>query len=203
MSYIVATYFDKDAWKSYGLNWVRHAKSESLTGYIIGIDLPQEAIDKINELGFVHLPLISKYQIRGDAFFTLLQKLEKNQRCLWTNPHVLPRAGIESKVDLLCGISNSSVENLTVGVVNLYYIAAMIKSLNESIFKKHGAFLASDYILGTYDFWNGYVGCRNYLHEKQYLESFSVSDDLVLNFFMAFANSFSCEIQSYPLKEAA
>jgi len=47
MSYIVATYFDKEAWKSCGLNWIRHAKSESLTGYVIGIDLPKEAIDKI------------------------------------------------------------------------------------------------------------------------------------------------------------
>lgn len=203
MSYFVATSFDSDSWESHGLNWVRHAKSESLKAYVIGNNLKQAAIDKIAELGFTHLPLIEKYKIRGDAFYTLLQKLEKNQYCMWTNHLLLPIKGFECKADLVCATTQIDANFLTTGVVNLYDRAAMIQSLNESIFKKYNGYLSSEYILGTYDFWNGYVGCQTYLHERQYLDLSPTSDDLVLNFFMAFANPLSCEIKKYPNKEAA
>ena len=115
----------------------------------------------------------------------------------------MPRADIEANVDLVCGISDFGAEYLTSSVVNLYDRAAMIQSLNESIRQKHGGFLSSEYILGTHDFWNGFVGCQTYLHERQYIDANPTSDDLILNFFVAFANSISCKVEKYPTKEAA
>lgn len=203
MSYIVATGFDQNAWDKYGLNWVRHAKSESLEAIIVGDGLSSPALDKINELGFQYLNVKSGFNIKCNFYYTLLQKLQQGQRCLWTIPAILPRAQIETSVDLVCGISDFGAEYLTSSVVNLYDRAAMIQSLNESIRQKHGGFLSSEYILGTYDFWNGFVGCQTYLHERQYIDANQTSDDLILNFFVAFANSISCKIEKYPAKEAA
>lgn len=204
MKYVVATAFDSESWDSHGLNWIRHAKSESLNALILGKNLKKSSVDKISELGFTHIPVIEKYNNNADVFYTLVRNLEKDQQCMWIKPSLLPVQGIESKSDLTCGISQVEVQFMTTGVVNLYDRAAMVQSLNESIKKKYNGFLSSEYILGTYDFWNGYAGCQTYLHEKQYLDSSPISDDLVLNFFMAFANLLSCEIKPYPKgKEAA
>ena len=203
MSYIVATGFNQSTWEKYGLNWIRFANSESLKAVIVGDELTGAAVDKIHELGFVHLPVQPKFNIKSNFYYTLLQKLEKNQRCLWTIPSILPKSEIQTDVDLVCGVSDFAAEYLTSGVVNLYDRAAMIQSLNEKIWQKHGGFLSSEYILGTFDFWNGFVGCQTYLHERQYLDSNATSDDLIINFFVAFTNSISCKIQKYPTKEAA
>ena len=203
MSYIAASGFDAATWERFGLNWVRHAKSESLDAIIVGNQIPASAVDKIGELGFIHLPIAPRFNLKHNAFWTLLQSLQKGQRCLWTAPSLLPRAGIEAKSDLVCGLSDLNAEYLTSSVVNLYDRAAMIKSLNDSVLSRHGAFLSCDYVLGTFDFWNGFVGCQTYLHEKRYIDAAATSDDLVLNFFVAFANHISCETQKYPAREAA
>lgn len=203
MSYIVASSFDAATWDRHGLNWVRHAKSESLDAIVVGNDIPGSAVDKIAELGFRHLPIQPKFNLRHNAFWTLLQSLEKGQRCLWTKPSLLPKAGIEASTDLVCGISDHNAEHLTSSVVNLHDRAAMIQSLNDAILARHGAFLSSDYVLGTFDFWHGFVGCQTYLHARQYVDAMSTSDDLVLNFFVAFTNSISCKIDKYPTREAA
>lgn len=199
MSYSVATYFDQESWAKSGLNWLRNATSANLSGYVVGKDLNQQSIDKITELEFVHLPVINKFKKDNNVFFTLLQILQKNQRCLWVQNNILPRSEIKVDTDLICGSSELELSSLVLPVVNLYDRAAIIESLHESIQKKHGKLLSSKYMLGTYDFWNGFVGCRAYLLEKEYLQQHDNSDDLVLNFFIAFTNSTSVEIKGYDL----
>jgi hypothetical protein len=198
MSYVVATSFNLESWDKYGLNWLRQAKSCSLNGYIIGVDISEQAIKKIQELEFVYLPMEEKHRVRGDVFTTLAKNLPREKRCLWTNPYILPKPNIETKADLLCGTEDVSAESLTVSVYNLYDRAAMIESLNEKIKSEHKAFLSSEYMLGTYDFWNGFSSCQNYLYDKEYLDTTIFADDLILNFFVAFANSLSVEIRKYP-----
>lgn len=195
MSYVASTFFDADTWNKFGLNWVRSAKSASLDCLIIGDELPEEAISKINELKFRHVPIIKKFKNKCNIEYTLIQNLDKNTRCLWTKPEILPKSGIVTNSDLVCGYTNLVVQDLASAVINLYDRAAMIESLNEQIQKVHGRFLSSDFMLGTYDFWNGFFGCKAYLFGKKYLENNGQIDDLVLNFFVAFANSLSLEIK--------
>ena len=205
MSYIVSTFFNEDSWNKFGLNWVRNAKSASLDALIIGKDLPEEAITKIAELNFRYIPVLNKFKTDCNVDYTLVQNLEKNQRCLWTQPEILPKAGIYSintssddgESDLICGLSSFNVQDLTQSVVNLYDRAAMIESLKQKIEHVHGKYLSSDYMLGTYDFWNGFFGCKAYLFERGYLQGSVKINDLVLNFFVSFANSFSLQIKDY------
>ena len=75
-----ATSFNQDSWNAHGLKWLRNAKSNSLDGIIVGENLNEIATDKIAELGFIHAPLIQKFNVKGDIFYTLLQNIQKNQR---------------------------------------------------------------------------------------------------------------------------
>jgi len=47
MNYSAATCFDEKDWNKYGLNWLRAARSNSMTGFVVGIDLPEQAVAKI------------------------------------------------------------------------------------------------------------------------------------------------------------
>jgi hypothetical protein len=194
MNYLVSTYFDETSWQEYGLNWVRNAKSESLEALIIGKNLPEDAIQKIHELNYKYIPLIEKFKSDSNVMYTLVHHLPKGSRCLWTNPDILPKSGLETNADLLCSSTSNTIYQLADSVVNLYDRAAMIESLKENIHKKHNCFLSSDFMLGTNDFYHGFAGCRSYLLGKGYLNGSKFNNDLVLNFFVAFANSCSVEV---------
>jgi hypothetical protein len=197
MNYIVSTFFDEEDWNKFGLNWVRNAKSASLDAIIIGKDLPEDAIAKIAELNFLYFPVLDKFKKNCNAMHTLVCNLPKNSRCLWTKPEILPKAGIIGEADLICGLSESPISKIVSSVINLYDRAAMIESLSQHIESVHNKYLSANYMLGTTDFWNGFFGCKSYLHERGYLVENSEDDDLVLNFFVAFAHSFSVEIKDY------
>ena len=197
MNYIASTFFDEEEWNKNGLNWVRHAKSASLNAIIIGKNLPDDAIEKINELNFTYVPLIEKFKTDNNVMYTLVHSLPKASRCLWTNPDVTPKAGLETQADLLCGTTKTSVYQIAESVVNLHDRAAMIESLRENIYKTHNCYLSSSYMLGTTDFYYGFAGCRAYLFGKGYLNGNKYSNDLVLNFFVAFVNSYSVEVRDY------
>lgn len=197
MTYIASTFLDEKSWDRHGLNWLRSAKSESLDALIIGKDLPDSALEKIRELNFRYVAVENKFKSDCNFHYALSRNLEKGQRCLWTRPDLLPKAGIESDVDVVCGCSNVNLNDLASPVVNLYDRAAMMQSLKQNIEKVHGKYLSSNFMLGTYDFWNGVFGCRAYLFEKGYLQGSGHSDDLVLNFFVAFANSISLQVKNY------
>jgi len=197
MNYSAATCFDEKDWNKYGLNWLRAARSNSMTGFVVGIDLPEQAVAKIGELNFTHLPIVRKYNFKCDLFYTLLQALDRDSFCLWTENNLLPRHDLEPKFDACCQLSEYTAYAITSPVINLHDRAAMISSLEEQIQKVHGSMLSTRYILGSYNFWNGFLGCQSYLYQKQYLDSNMPCDDLILNFFMAFANSVSLEIKKY------
>ena len=138
MNYIASTFFDADSWSKFGLNWVRSAKSASLETIVIGDDLSEDVIAKIKELNYRYVSVIKKFKTDCNVMYTLVQNLDKNSRCLWTKPDILPKSGLETNCDLLCGYSNQSVQDLADPVVNLYDRAAMIESLREQVGKKHG-----------------------------------------------------------------
>lgn len=197
MNYFAATSFDKNTWGKYGLNWLRTARSNSMKGFIVGEDLTEDAVNKISELGFTHLPVNKKYNCRCDIQYTFLKSLPTDAYCLWTENNILPKNNLETKMDICCDVSKYTAYEITAPVVNLHDRAAMIHSLEDMIQKHHGAMLSSAYLLGSYNFWNGYVGCQTYLYQKEYLDINVPAEDLILNFFMAFANSISLEIKNY------
>ena len=197
MNYLVSTFLDEESWEKFGLNWLRSAKSASLQALIIGKNLPEVAQQKIQELNYKFVPVENKFKTDCNFHYTLSRNLEKGQRCLWTRPDLLPKAGFETDADVTCSYSNININDLVSPVINLYDRAAMIQSLQQNIEKIHGKYLSSNYMLGTSDFWNGLFGCRAYLFERGYLQGSGHSDDLVLNFFIVFANSFSVEVKNY------
>ena len=58
MTYSVATHFDQPTWDRFGANWLRTAKSQKLTGFIVGMNLSADAQVKILDFGFVYHPMI-------------------------------------------------------------------------------------------------------------------------------------------------
>lgn len=197
MNYIASTFFDEEKWDRFGLNWIRSAKSASLEALIIGSNLPESAQIKIKEYNYKLVPVENKFKTDCNFHYTLVKSLQKGQRCLWTKPDLLPKAGFETDADIFCSHSDISINDLVSPVINLYDRAAMVVSLQNNLEKKYGKYLSSNFMLGTSDFWNGIFGCRAYLFEKGYLQGSGHSDDLVLNFFVVFANSFSLEVKNY------
>ena len=92
MSYIAATYLDKDSWPKFGINWMRKAKSVGLTGFVIGEELPEESHQKTKDLGFEIVPLEKKFGDDRDRYHALVGAL-KGRRCLFTRPEIDPRGG--------------------------------------------------------------------------------------------------------------
>lgn len=200
MEYKVATYLNPETWTKHGLNWVRTAKSLGLKGDIVGTDLPQEAVDKIRQLGFDYIPLVGS-QRKVEVFDAFAVRIKPNERVLWCHPDI-PPSRMDGEADVICGGGISDVFVLTECVLNLYDRAAMIDSLEDRILKKYNTLLSSRYILGTSDFWNGYVGCQRYMESRHYFEPNATTEDLVLNFFVAFANTLTVKVNTDELSAA-
>jgi len=197
MDYKVATYFSSENWESQGLNWLRTAKSLSLTGYIIGYNLSEEATSKISQLGFICLPLKEDENNRVKIFQKFISQLKPQERCMWLTPSLLPKANFETESDLVCELTKSDIFNLTEPVTNLYDRAAMIESLREKIEKKYSGYFSTRYVLATSEFWHGFLGCLQYMQEKSYFDANTSTEELILNFFTAFANRFTVEVKDY------
>ena len=105
MDYKVVTYFGSDNWEAQGLNWLRIAKSLSLTGYIVGYNLGEEAVSKITQLGFIHLPLSEEENNRVKVFQKFISQLKPKERCMWLNPSLLPKANFDTQADLVCELT--------------------------------------------------------------------------------------------------
>lgn len=194
MNQKVATYLNPETWTKYGLNWIRTAKSLGLAGTVVGSDLPTEAVDKIRQLGLDHVS-VSGTQRKVDVFDVFISKMKPDERVLWCHPDILP-SRMNGTADVVCGGGLTDVMSLTECVLNLYDRAAMIDSLEERILKKYNTLLNSRYILGTSDFWNGYVGCQQYMLSRHYFDPVAATEDLVLNFFVAFATTLTVEVKT-------
>jgi len=79
MNYIASTFFDEEEWNKNGLNWVRHAKSASLNAIIIGKNLPDDAIEKINDLlyGKASEAMGTYKQVVANTFFNTEEDYEE------------------------------------------------------------------------------------------------------------------------------
>jgi hypothetical protein len=194
MSYIAATYLDSSTWAA-GINWMRKAKSAGLTGFILGNYLPEEATAKAKELGFKLIPIINKFGDGRDLHYTLAENIKKGQRCLFTYPDVAPKGGLSEARDATCSREKvlDSLEIAT-SVANLQNRANTVKLLREKVEGVYKGLLSPRYVLGTWDFWNGFAAFQNYLHEKKYLDHRHAYNELVLNLYVALAGSVSLEI---------
>lgn len=195
MNYIAATYFDDKTWPKYGLNWLRSAKSAKLTGLIIGTDLPEEATSKAAELGFKVVPLEKKGGTELDRYSTLAAHLEKGQRCLFTQPDVLPKGGFSVGRDVFCERGKMACIDVVSPIRNLFDRAKAAKEIYYAVQKPNNGLLSSRFMLATWDFWIAFLGFQTYLHERGYLDPRPPYDVLMLNYFMAsVGKSFSLEI---------
>jgi hypothetical protein len=192
MDYKVVTYLNPESWTKNGLSWLRMAKSLGLKGHVVGNDLSEEAVDKIRQMGFEHIPLIGP-QRKVEVFDAFVNHIKPSERVLWCHSDIPPRP-VDGGADVICGSNQSSVYDLTECVLNLYDRAAMVDSLEERIFKKYNTLLSTRWIEGSSDFWYGYVGCQRYMESRNYFEPHAVAEDLVLNFFLAFANKLTIKL---------
>lgn len=194
MSYIAATYLDQNTWTT-GVNWMRKAKSAGLTGFVLGSRLSEEATAKAKELGFKVIPLAVKYGDGRDIHYNLANNLKKGQRCLFTYPDATPKGGIPEERDVTCSREKvlDAVEVVT-PIANLHDRAKVVKLLRGKIETVYKGLLSPSYVLGTWDFWNGYTAFQNYLHDRNYLDARLAYNELTLNLYIALAGSVSLEI---------
>lgn len=198
--YKVACHFDKSSWLKHGVEWLRQAKAQSLSGFIVGSGLGDDAKAKIEDFGFESFMLGESLSNRYDIFSPFVKRLSPKDRCLWIQPNMKPLAGIASESDLLCGPSDTPMEVISGVVVNFHDRVAIMDSLETRVKSVYKTLLSTKYILGSYDFWVGYLGCQTYLGERNYFNQVWPAEDLVLNFFVAFGNSFSVQVRGYPDK---
>lgn len=187
MKYIAVTHFDKETWAKYGLNWLRKAKSEGLKGYILGTDLPEEAPAKANELGFTAVPVVGPTGAYLDRYHTLASVLKEGQRCLLTWPTVLPKGGLSDARDVLCGTEKKlNVVEIVAPVKNLYNRAKVVRDIRDKIITTHHSLLSPRCVLGTWDFWNEFLGFQSYLYERDYVDlRLPYNEELLLNLYLA------------------
>ena len=174
--YIAATQMNREQWKNYGIHWLRSAKSEGLTGFIIGKDLPSDAEEKSKKLGFDIA--ISN----NDKYISLVENL-KGRNCLLTQPNVMPKGNLIESKDLICEKDDSDVLQIISPVKNLYDRAKVYKLLNKRLF------FSNNFILGTCNFWHDYLAFLVLLHEKKYLDRNSDYDKFALNLYVFFTES--------------
>jgi hypothetical protein len=202
MSYIAATHFDAKSWAKSGHNWLRKAKSAGLTGYVLGTDLPAEASEKAQELGFQVVPVSGATGTDLDRYHTLASVLTEGQRCLFTRPDVLPKGGLSEAKDVLCGTEKMANPTEIVNPIrSLYDRAKVMRLIGEKFTVTTHGILSPRSVLGTWDFWNGFYGFQSYLHERNYVDRRPPYDELMLNLYLAFV-SFSLEIDNGSCTEA-
>ena len=178
MTYSVATHFDQPTWDRFGVNWLRKAKSEKLTGFIVGMNLSDEAKIKILDFGFVYYPMVlNRLQIPDLC----------NHCCLLTNFDEIPKAGLPEDADVVCSIDKSiSALDIVSPIVNLPNRAKAVRLIQEKVEKIHGGILSTKYILGSVDFWAGFSGFQTYIRNQTYLEDNFILDDLLFNLYLSF-----------------
>lgn len=188
---IVATYFDDQSWD---VNWLRKAKSASLTGFVIGKNLSEEAVLKIQELGFQSVSLISKYNNILDRHYTLVANLQKGQNCLFVDPSVqLIEKEVES--DVACCIDEKlNLLEVSMPVSNLQRRAEAFNLIREKIQNKHNGLFSPKCIYGTFEFWNQFLGFQNYLISQNYIDRYDTCQELFLNLYLATNKNISWEI---------
>ena len=190
MSYIAVTHLNKDTWAK-GINWMRKAKSVGLTGFVIGSELPEEAEAKTKELGFRVVPAVTGQSLHS----VLADNIKKGQRCLFSTCESSPKGGLSEARDATCNREKSlEAMEIVSPIRNLQNRAKSVWLLRDKIEKVHKGLLSSQQVLGTWDFWCGLAAFQNYLYQKNYLDRGTADSTLILNLYVALAESVSLEI---------
>ena len=192
---VIATYFDKESWTKKGVDWLRKAKSIGLKGFIIGDNLPVEAEAKAKSLGFDLVNIIVKFNDERDIYCTIAETLEKGERCLFMNSDLSPRGGISEEKDVNCSLDSSlNLRDIVSSIRNLKQRAKSVKLIEEKVENVFNGLLSTKFILGTWDFWNGFAAFHNYLQEQSYLDRRTACDELSFNLYIALTDSITTEI---------
>lgn len=191
MSYQVTTFFDNQLYEKYGLNWLRQTKSLGLYGFVMFRNLKLEAVDKINELGFSAVPVKHNLGDDRDYILTIIDTLEREKKCLFVRPEVIPESGLSEDKDLICREDeNLNIYDLVNPINNLQQRTKAIQQIRH---KLGGSYLSSKHVLASWEFWVKYSGFQNLLFEKKCLNYFD--SDLTLNLYYSLVEPFSSEIQ--------
>lgn len=191
MSYTFATYFDDEIWEKNGVNWCRKTKSVGLYGFVMHRNLSEDAINKIEELGFSATKINSDHNDDRDLFLTIIDTIKRDQRCLFVRPEIIPSVNLPESQELVCRKdSNLNLFQLATAINNLHQRSKAINKIRE---KHGGEYLTCSHVLGTWNFWVKYYGFQNILSDKKTLKYFD--SDLTLNLFLSLNNSISFEIE--------
>lgn len=182
MAYLVATCFDKKTWQEFGLNWLRTAKSLKLKGIVIGDGLANEAVTKIKELGFDHVPILVKCNPVIDRYYTLASVLSPDQWCLLTHPSVLPRIGLSG---MSCAVEKIPAMELVGSIRSLTDRAKSFSLIQEKIEKEYHGVFSMKCVLGDGYFWNMLAGFQTYLFENKYFDRPNFCVEMSFNLYMA------------------
>lgn len=180
--YDVATHFNQPTWDQYGPNWLRTAKSEKLSGFIIGQELSEDAQDRIQQqFGFRYIPFEGKGRLEGISDHVV-------KPALLTKFNVLPKGNLSEDKDLVCSRDFTQLLDVVESVINLQKRAEIIKLIEEKVVNVYGGILSANYILGSIDFWKGFTGFQSYIKNQDLLENQWWRDELILNLYVSFFN---------------
>lgn len=195
MSYTVSTYFDNDSWQKSGVNWLRKAKSAGLNGFIIGKELPVEAEKKAKDLGFRIVPISKKFGDDRDLYHAILGFAQKDQRCLFVQNFLPVKSDLPELTDVVCDLDvKFAASDIVTPIKTLQDRAKTINVIRDKIERIHKGILSPNLILGSWNFWNGFLAFQNYLHDKNYLDGRAMYHELVFNLYISLTESLTLEI---------
>lgn len=185
MSYIATSFFDRKAWDKFGVKWIEAAKAENLTGFVVGLNIP-ETSRFLKQFGFYLVPVDDR------SFYceALAANLKKNQSCLFTYHDILPKGDLSLNKEIKCYREKSLDLFKTVAPIENLFNRA--KAMN--ILEKSNDFFSTQSILGTFNFWTTYSGFQRYLYDINFLNR-TASDELIFNLYIALMKPDSMEIE--------
>ena len=178
MDYITTSFFDRKSWDKLGISWMESAKAENLTGFIVGLDIPDSS-RYLKQMGF-SLVAITDKSVVAEA---IVSNLDKNQSCLFTHSSVLPKGDLCKNTSIKCKKKIIDIFEITSSIQNLFERTKAINSLKE-VQNKYNSLLSSDIIFGDWAFWVNYSGFQRYLYDINYLNQHS-SPDLIFNLYIS------------------
>lgn len=188
MSYFITTYIDENSWSKFGVDWFRKIKYENMDGFVIGKNLPEEGVRKFNELGFNVFESDDSYGDLRDVPKSITKNLPRGERYLFSKFNIYPIKNLIETKDVVCGSKEYDLADLVSSIRNLEFRAEAFKLLaNKKL-------LCSDYVLGTWDFWDAFYVFQKNLYDNKFVELRDNSNDLMINLFFVLTASFTLEI---------
>jgi hypothetical protein len=164
---VISTYFDEELWYKYGINWISSIRDSTSKVVVITKDLPKQK--KISSLGF------HQVELEGDKYSTFLKFLDRDSVGIFTLPNVSCSVFSGNPIK-----SNLRKEELIFVVKNLYKRAEALKILDK-LYSLNSA----EFIVGSIDFWDGFVEYQKSIGSDFLEESHRYYEDFLYNYFIA------------------